>query len=91
MLAAAVSLVTAIASALLRRSLLWTFAPAGLLAGSLFAFVRHGGGVSTLREDAIAIGLLCAVGSLVGIAPVAYARWVGRLSVDEERGLGLRR
>lgn len=90
-LAAGVTVVTAIAIVLTRRSLLWTFAPAGLLAGSLFALGRHGGGVSTLREDAIAIALLCAAGSLVGMAPVAYARWVGRVSVDAERRLSVQR
>lgn len=84
-LAAGVTFVTAVAIVLRRRSLIWTFAPAGLLAGSLFAFVRHGGGVSTSREDTIAIALLCAVGTVVGMAPVAYARWVGRVSVGAER------
>jgi hypothetical protein len=89
-LAAGVTFVTAIAIVLTRRSLIWTLGPAGLLAGSLLAFVRHGDGVSTLREDAIAIALLSAAGSLVGTAPVAYARWVGRMSFDAARRPGVR-
>jgi hypothetical protein len=90
-LAASFCFVAAALLVLVRRSLLWAIPMSGAFGATLLALVRDAGGITTLREDAIAVSLLSAAGAIFGVAPVAYARWVRRVFQDAERRLGAQR
>lgn len=86
-LAAGVCLIGATILVVVRRPIAWIGPVAAATTIALIALIRDQGGITTPREDAIAVVILCTIGALVGASPVAFASWVRRAFREEKRRL----